>query len=402
MVTEKVKQLAGWVRDARRVCIFTGAGISTDAGIGDFRGPQGKWTLEAKGEKRTAPTVATTKAIPTSTHMAIVALQRARPDAVYIISQNCDGLHRRSGLPPDAISELHGNSNIEYCIKCGHKYLRDFGCFRITRSRDHYTGRHCDVQGCEGRLWDSTIDFGQNLPERPLELAYDHSRAADVHIVLGSSLTVSPACDMPQETKRQGGRLVICNLQKTPLHRKADLNIRHRCDRVMQGLMKELGINIPQWHLRRRFRIEPCIPERRVCVRGIDADDEKLPAAIFDHVTLELDGRVQTVKGIGSQKEAHRGGYTVQPVSSNFDFSLAGGQPPRKMRLELSFMGHYKEPDLAIELPMPDALLSPMTCELTYDPRTRGWEAAAVHPAARPGAGEGGANTKEVKAGVPP
>jgi len=377
-VTAKVKQLAKWIREARRVCIFTGAGISTDAGIGDFRGPQGKWTLEARGEKRTAPTVCTTKAVPTSTHMAIVALQRARPDDVYVISQNCDGLHRRSGLPPEAISELHGNSNIEYCIKCGRKYLRDFACFRITRSSDHYTGRHCDVPGCGGRLWDSTIDFGQNLPQRPLELAYEHSRAADVHLVLGSSLTVSPACDMPVQTRKSGGRLVICNLQKTPLYGKAHLNIRHRCDRVMRGLMAELGIDIPEWRLRRRFRIEPAIPERRIRVRGIDADDAALPAAVFRHVTLELNDKAQKVDGLVKAKDTERkDAYLPHAVSSTFDFSLAG-ELPREARLTLSFMGHYKEPDVALDLPMPGVLMRDTECELSYDPLTREWQASSV------------------------
>ena len=120
--------------------------------IPDFRGPEGKWTLEAQGRTRTAKTTDSLSAIPTATHMSLVELVN-RGILKYIISQNCDGLHRRSGIPPEKISELHGNGNIEFCETCGHEYLRDSHCYRIKRgSKDHFTGRYCVLPNCGGRL----------------------------------------------------------------------------------------------------------------------------------------------------------------------------------------------------------------------------------------------------------
>lgn len=197
----KIGELVKLVRQSKHMVVFTGAGISTSAGIHDFRGPNGKWTREAQGKKPLRG-VSSVRAYPTPTHMALVALQEAG-QLKYLISQNCDGLHRRSGMPSSKISELHGNSNIEVCEDCGQSYFRDIGCHRMTGQRDHFTGRFCSRPNCGGALLEYTIDFGQNLPVYPLRLAEQHSKKADLHIVLGSSLTVSPACDMPATTGKK-------------------------------------------------------------------------------------------------------------------------------------------------------------------------------------------------------
>merc|ERR1719221_1164150 len=221
ILAAKVERLANLVRASRHFVVFTGAGISTSAGIPDFRGPSGKWTREAQGLKPIAG-VSAVNAFPTLAHMSIVELHK-RGTLKYVISQNCDGLHRRSGLPADAISELHGNCNMEICEDCDERYFRDFKCDRMGKRFDHFTGRFCH---CGGRLLNSTIDFGQCLDPAPLELAEEHSSKADLHLALGSSLTVSPACDCPASTARKlGGHLVICNLQKTPLTDMADFQI---------------------------------------------------------------------------------------------------------------------------------------------------------------------------------
>lgn len=138
----KIDQLVTWIKNSKRFLIFTGAGISTSAGIPDFRGPNGVWTLKAQGKARTTPTTPTTEAIPTPCHMAIVTLQN-KGILRYLISQNCDGLHRRSGMHPDKMSELHGNGNVEECEDCGKRYFRDWGTYRIGRTSDHFTGRFC-------------------------------------------------------------------------------------------------------------------------------------------------------------------------------------------------------------------------------------------------------------------
>jgi NAD-dependent SIR2 family protein deacetylase len=121
----KAQKLADQIRKSKHFIVFTGAGISTSAGIPDFRGPEGSWTLLVQGRQRTKE-INTLTAIPTPTHMALVALQD-RGILKFLISQNCDGLHRRSGILPDRIAELHGNSNREYCKDCGKEYIRGMG-----------------------------------------------------------------------------------------------------------------------------------------------------------------------------------------------------------------------------------------------------------------------------------
>ncbi len=145
--------------------MFTGAGISTSAGIPDFRGPEGAWTLAATGGKRTKPTTSTIKAIPTPSHMSLVGLFNSGY-AKFLISQNTDGLHRKSGVLPhqvcniqnikviwNQIAELHGNSNLEICRKCGKHYMRDFNVSgHILGLDNHMTGRRCAKSGCGGYL----------------------------------------------------------------------------------------------------------------------------------------------------------------------------------------------------------------------------------------------------------
>eukprot|EP00494_Astrolonche_serrata_P000710 UN00715 len=171
--------------------------------------------------------------------MGLVELKR-RNILKYLISQNCDGLHRRSGIKSGDISELHGNGNIEICEVCGTKFFRDCHTSRVKRGRDHFTGRFCTRENCDGRLLNSTIDFGQNLPEQPLEFAEQHSNKADLHVVFGSSLTVNPACSLPETTGRKNnGTLVIVNLQKTPLTDLADTHIFAKTDVVMRMLIEK-------------------------------------------------------------------------------------------------------------------------------------------------------------------
>ncbi len=119
---KQAKELANLIRSCRHMVAFTGAGVSTSAGIPDFRGPDGVWTCRAQGRSATART-STIKAFPTPSHMALVALADAGM-LKFLISQNVDGIHRRSGFPVGRLAELHGNSNLEVCRRCGKEYLR--------------------------------------------------------------------------------------------------------------------------------------------------------------------------------------------------------------------------------------------------------------------------------------
>jgi len=396
---KKITELARLIKRSKHLVAFTGAGISTSAGIPDFRGPEGKWTRQAKG-LRPKKGVCSIGALPTKTHMALVQLARVGK-LKWLISQNCDGLHIRSGFPQDRISELHGNGNVEICEVCGQRYFRDLKCRRIEKKvkgktrgrwkrRDHFTGRFCVRENCGGRLLNSTIDFGQNLPEKPLENAENHSEKADLHIALGSSLRVTPAADCPESTARNGGDLVIVNLQTTPLDTDAIEHIFAKTDEVMERVMEKLGYEIPPFRLLRKV-IVGCDPSTGVMYcRGADVDDP----------TLEMD----FVRGIkwskpilGSQTDDEFYGHEeeqifetdvptndlqseIEPIS-DVDQALFDSSEDSRifMKGEIKFAGHYDEPNLVLGCDFTEAFRSQRRVEylwsLEYDPYEKVWAA---------------------------
>lgn len=244
----KVLQLAELIKQASHVVFHTGAGISTSSGIPDFRGPRGVWTMEEQG---LVPKFDTTfeDARPSKTHMALVELERAGI-LKFLISQNIDGLHVRSGFPRDKLSELHGNMFVEECLKCGKQYVREHVVGTMGLK---LTGRLCDVaksrglRACRGKLRDTILDWEDSLPDRDLSLADEACRKADLGITLGTSLQIKPSGNLPLTTKRKGGKLVIVNLQPTKHDRQSDLRISAYVDDVMVKLMKLLGLEIPTW-----------------------------------------------------------------------------------------------------------------------------------------------------------
>jgi NAD-dependent SIR2 family protein deacetylase len=130
----------------------------------------------------------------------------------HIISQNVDGLHRKSGIPAEKLSEVHGNTNLEVCKKCNRGYMRDFRVRNAQKVHDHKTGRKCDNVKCGGPLEDSIINFGENLNEEILDQGFFNGGKADLMLAIGSSLRVTPAADMAAETANKEGSLVIINL----------------------------------------------------------------------------------------------------------------------------------------------------------------------------------------------
>lgn len=269
---QQAREAAGLIRAAHHIVVFTGAGISTSAGIPDYRGPEGVWTLAAQSRERTAPVTPMDAATPTYTHMALVKLFEMGK-LKQVISQNVDGLHRKSGIPQTGISELHGNTHLEECDTCGKLVAREL---HIHGNERHYTGRCCCAEGgcltadgkrpralsqpaggtgneheAHGRMRDTIINFGENLSAAVLERAFEHSREADLHICMGSSLTVSPACDLPRETRSCGGKVIIVNLQRTPLDGTCcDLRVHAKTDDFMRLVMTELGWQPPKFVLR--------------------------------------------------------------------------------------------------------------------------------------------------------
>ena len=344
VLKEKLNTLSEWVKSSQHCILFTGAGVSTSTGIPDFRsgmntvlptGP-GVWELRAKGETRKGNAVKSTlSAVPSQAHMAIVKLHEEGL-VKFTVSQNVDGLHRRSGLHPDQLAELHGNTNLEKCLKCGAKYMRDFRTRTSKAVHDHKTGRLCDDPKCRGALVDSIINFNEDLPEDEMNKGFSNGRKADLCIVLGSSLRVTPAADIPEEIIKRGSKVVICNLQKTPLNNSCAMELHATTDAVMCGLMERLGLDIPLFTLKRRFSIQ--VSPTQVLLQGMDLEKDN-PYSFLRSVH------------IGVPKELGTSAKLVQePFCIKFHKKVAlSPEKPLVVSVTLAFQGHYGEPDFSLQ-----------------------------------------------------
>jgi len=240
-VIAKVKILADYVRGAKWMVAYTGAGISTSADIPDYRSPNGVWEKLAKGEKPPAK-VDFDEVFPTPAHMALAKLTE---EGILkgTVTTNLDGLHLRSGISPAYLSELHGCCYKRICKTCK-KY---FYIVPEMNNKDKifqkaYQGV-CPI--CSDRLKLTGVGFGSNLPQDEYQKAKQFSDPCDLALVLGTSMRVAPACNLPEKSYKNKGHLVICNLQKTPYDKYAALVIHAKTDTVMQLLFKELGYEIP-------------------------------------------------------------------------------------------------------------------------------------------------------------
>jgi len=228
-----VTALSALLRESRRAVVFTGAGISTESGIPDFRSPGGIWTkmmpinfdefvasAEARREswRRRFEMEGTWNTVkPNAGHHAVAELVR-RGKVSDVITQNIDNLHQASGVPAEKVIELHGNTRYAKCLDCGQR-------MEITDIREHFDahGEPPDCPACAGIVKTATISFGQAMPELEMERARRATLACDLFVVIGSSLVVYPAAGFPLLAKRNGARLVILNREATEQESYADL-----------------------------------------------------------------------------------------------------------------------------------------------------------------------------------
>jgi len=237
----KVQKLAVLVKNAKHTVAFTGAGITVSAGVPDYRSPDGVWEMQAKGLQPPA-SKSFWDIVPSPAHMSLAKLIREGM-LKHVVTTNLDALHLRSGLTLDNCSELHGNGFKKVCLKCK-KY--SFFLPGMKADNDFWKATQLICPRCNGPLEGTNVGFGSNLPEDEINKARAAVKPCDLALVLGTSMRVSPACNLPEASYKNGGHLVICNLQKTPYDKYAALVIHAKTDDVMTLLMEELKLEIPK------------------------------------------------------------------------------------------------------------------------------------------------------------
>jgi NAD-dependent protein deacetylase/lipoamidase len=248
-VSEELEEIAGRIRSADRVVVLTGAGISTESGIPDFRGPQGVWTKNPEAEKmatldyymndreirvrawRSRTDHEAWSAKPNAGHVALADLER-KGKVHTLVTQNVDGLHQKAGSSPERIVEIHGTMREVMCMSCGERAPMERAIARVRAGEEDPPCRTCG-----GILKSATISFGQQLIANDLERAYEASAACDLFLAVGTSLVVYPVADLPRVALQAGAPLVIVNAEETPYDRVAASVIRERIGEVLPQIV---------------------------------------------------------------------------------------------------------------------------------------------------------------------
>ena len=231
-----IARLRELIAAASVIVPFTGAGISTECGIPDFRSPGGIWTKnqpilfdeflasqEMRNEawrRRFAMEEHFSKARPGRGHLALASLYRAGKSP-GVVTQNIDNLHQSSGIAPDHVVELHGNNTYAVCLSCAKRYELAW-----VKEKFNASGQAPDCTDCDGHIKSATVSFGQAMPEAAMQRAEEMTRSCDLFLAIGSSLVVWPAAGFPLMAKRNGARLVILNRDATEFDDIADLVVR--------------------------------------------------------------------------------------------------------------------------------------------------------------------------------
>ncbi len=243
-----IARLQEMIHEAGIIIPFTGAGISTESGIPDFRSPGGIWTRyrpipfdeflasqEARNEswgRRFAMQEQFGAARPSRGHRAVASLYRAGK-APAVITQNIDNLHQASGIAPEHVIELHGNTTFALCLDCSARYELSW----VRQRMDAANGCAPDCPSCGGFIKTATVSFGQAMPDAAMRRAEDLTRSCDLFLAIGSSLVVWPAAGFPLMAKRSGARLIIVNRESTEFDEIADLVVHADIGTVLEPLI---------------------------------------------------------------------------------------------------------------------------------------------------------------------
>ena len=236
------QDLSQYISEAKNIVIFTGAGISTESGIPDFRGPQGVWKTNTpiyfqdfigseevrkdSWKRKFSGQDIIKKAKPNIGHLAVAEIIN-KHESAYLITQNVDNLHQDAGVPDDKITEIHGNAHYASCLDCGIRYELN----SIKKAfLENETVPYCD--SCGGIIKTATISFGQSMPEEGMQIAQRKTLGCDLFITIGTSLVVYPAAGFPKLAKEIGAKLIIINNEPTDFDPIADLVIHEQIGKV--------------------------------------------------------------------------------------------------------------------------------------------------------------------------
>jgi len=249
---DALRSAARYVYEAGKIVVFTGAGISTESGIPDFRSPGGTWSrynpddltyqrfrshekfrkLYWQYDRERYPAIRDAK--PNPAHLAVVEIERTGR-LLALVTQNIDGLHQKAGNSPEKVFELHGTVHEVTCLDCHSRWSREEITDRMDREGLEIP--YCSY--CNGPLKCATIAFGQSLPAEVLEAGFSYAGQCDLFVTVGSSLVVQPAAMLPLEAKRHGARLILVNDSETPYDHVMDVIVRGKAGPIMSGIIEQ-------------------------------------------------------------------------------------------------------------------------------------------------------------------
>eukprot|EP00347_Sterkiella_histriomuscorum_P012205 403369491 len=371
-IYEKSKRLAEQISQSKSFICFTGAGLSTSTGIPDYRSTSntlaqtgaGAYELEISEEDKKSKTrqirSQVQRAKPSISHMALHALME-NGYLKHLISQNTDGLHLKSGIPYQNLTELHGNTTVEYCKSCSKIYFRDFRCRSSEDPYHHLTGRQCEDLKCGGELADEIVHFGESIPKDKLVEALTAASQSDLCLTMGTSLRVKPANQIPIQTIKNKGQLAIVNLQYTPFDEIAQIRMHSFTDQVLEIVCQELNIKIPEYQMKRRIHI----------IRNAETNEIVVYGSYGNHKNIKL-SFMQRMEYIDNKNHVYlaldKEPFHIIPDYFNFQ-NINTDQEEVEFRIH--FYGHNSEPYFQLTLPRQSILElqagEHLICDITFD-----------------------------------